>query len=101
MRAQGYDGAANMSGKYIGVQVRLLQTVTGAMYVHDKSHCLNLAIVHSCNDVSVRNVMSTVQEVAFAFDYSAKKLQAFFDELDADATTKENMGKKDKIMDPL
>ena len=26
------------------------------------------------------------------FDYSGKKLQAFFDELDADATTKENMG---------
>ena len=47
MRAHGYDGTANMSGKYIGVQVRLLQTVTGAMYVHDKSHCLNLAIVHS------------------------------------------------------
>jgi hypothetical protein len=45
MRAHGYDGTANMSGKYIGVQVRLLQTVTGAMYVHDKSHCLNLAIV--------------------------------------------------------
>ena len=36
--------------------------------------------------------MSTVQEVVFAFDYSAKKLQVFFDELDADATTKENMG---------
>jgi hypothetical protein len=36
--------------------------------------------------------MSTVQEVAFAFDYSGKKLQAFFDELEADATTKENMG---------
>jgi hypothetical protein len=28
-------------------------------------------------------------------------LQVFFDELDADATTKENMGKKDKITDPL
>ena len=38
----------------------------------------------------VRNVISTVQEVAF--DYSAKKLHAFFDERDADATTKENMG---------
>jgi hypothetical protein len=76
-----------MSGKYIGVQARLLQTVTGAMYVHNNPHCLNLAIVHSCNDVSVRNAMSTVQEVAFAFDYSAKKSQAFFDELDADATT--------------
>ena len=47
--------------------------------------------------------MSTVQEVAFAFDYSGKKLQAFFDELEADATTKENMGGggvKDKITDP-
>ena len=31
MRAYGYDETANMSGKYIGVQVRLLQTVTGAM----------------------------------------------------------------------
>jgi hypothetical protein len=62
------------------------------MYVHNKSHCLDLAIVHSCNNVSVRNAMSTVQEVAFAFDYSGKKLQAFFDELEADATTKENMG---------
>jgi hypothetical protein len=35
----------------------------------------------------VRNVMSTVQEITFAFDYSAKKLHAFFDERDADATT--------------
>jgi phage FluMu gp28-like protein len=82
MRAQDYDE------KYNGVQARLLQTVQGAMYVHSKSHCLILAIVHSCNDVSVLNVMSTVQEVTFA-----KKLQAFFDELDTGATTKEHMGK--------
>ena len=77
--------------------------LTGAMYVHNKSHCLDLAIVHSCNNVSVRNAMSTVQEVTFAFDYSGKKLQAFFDELDADATTKENMGggEGEKITDPL
>ena len=74
MRAQGYDGAANMSGKYNGVQARILQIVPGAMYVHCKSHCLNLAIVHSCKDTSVRNVMSTVQGVAFSFDYSSKKL---------------------------
>ena len=40
----------------------------------------------------VRNVISTVQEVAF--DYSAKKLHAFFDERDADATTKENIEKR-------
>ena len=97
MRAQGYDGAANMSGKYNGVQARILQIVPGAMYVHCKSHCLNLAIVHSCKDTSVRNVMSTVQEVAFSFDYSSKKLQAFYQELDSDATTKENMDKRTKL----
>jgi hypothetical protein len=87
MRAHGYDETTNMSGKYICVQARLLQTVTGAMYVYNTSHCLNLVIVHSCIDLSVRNAMSTVQEVAFAYDYSAKKLQAFFNELDAVATT--------------
>jgi hypothetical protein len=42
----------------------------------------------------VRNFMSTVQEVVFAFDSSAKKLHAFFDEWEADAVTKVNMEKK-------
>jgi hypothetical protein len=56
-----------------------------------------LAIFHSCKDTSVRNVMSTVQEVAFSFDYSSKKLQAFYQELDSDATTKENMDKRTKL----
>jgi hypothetical protein len=41
--------------------------------------------------------MSTVQEVAFAFDYSAKKLHAFFDEQEAGAATKENMEKRTKL----
>jgi hypothetical protein len=39
--------------------------------------------------------MSTVQEVAFSFDYSSKKLQAFYQELDSDATT--NMDKRTKL----
>jgi hypothetical protein len=97
MRAQCDNGAANMSGKYNGVQARILNTIPGATYVHCKSHCLNLAIVHSCKDNSVRNVMTTVQEIGFAFDYSAKRLQAFFDELAADAATKENMEKRTKL----
>jgi hypothetical protein len=40
-------------------------------------------------------VISTVQEVAF--DYSAKKLHAFFDEREAGAATKENMEKRTKL----
>jgi hypothetical protein len=41
--------------------------------------------------------MTTVQEIGFAFDYSAKRLQAFFDELAADAATKKNMEKRTKL----
>ncbi|CAC5420415.1 unnamed protein product [Mytilus coruscus] len=44
MRAQGYDGAANMSGKYNGVQARIPNIIPEATYVHCKSHCLNLAV---------------------------------------------------------
>ncbi|XP_061181206.1 zinc finger MYM-type protein 1-like [Saccostrea echinata] len=97
MRAQGYDGAANMSGKYSGVQARIRQVVPGALYVHCKSHCLNLAVVHSCSNKSIRSVMTTVQEIAFSFDYSSKKLQTFFDELEADEATKEKMEKRTKL----
>lgn len=94
MRAQGYDGAANMSGKYNDVQVRICQVVPEALYVHCKSHCINLAIVHSCSDKSIRNVMTTVQEVAFSFDYSAKKLQTYVDELESYAATKKKWKKE-------
>ena len=87
-----------MSGKYNGVYARILNIIPEATYVHCKSHCLNLAIVHSCcKDNSVRNVMTTVQEIGFAFDYSAKRLQAFFDGLAAEAATKENMEKRTKL----
>ncbi|CAG2208760.1 unnamed protein product [Mytilus edulis] len=41
--------------------------------------------------------MTVVQEIGFAFDYSAKRLQAFFDELSSDAATKENMEKRTKL----
>jgi hypothetical protein len=45
-----------------------------AQYVHSKAHILNLAIVHSSSDVSVRTMMGTVQEITFAFHYSSKIL---------------------------
>ena len=73
LRAQGYDGAANMSRKHQGVQAHVRQLFPEAVYVHCKSHCLNLAIGHSCKDASVRTLMGTIQDTAFAFDYSAKK----------------------------
>ena len=56
MRAQGYDGAANMSGIHKGVQARVRERIPTAQYVHCKAHTLGLAIVHS-SDVSARTMM--------------------------------------------
>ncbi|CAC5367314.1 unnamed protein product [Mytilus coruscus] len=97
MHAQGYDGAANMSGKHQGVQAHVRGRFPEASYVHCKSHCLNLAIVHSSKDAKVRTIMSTVQDIAFSFDYSAKKMEAFYNELDADILTKEELDGRRKL----
>jgi hypothetical protein len=51
LRGQGYDGAANMSGVYSGVQARLREIQPLATYVHCMAHNLNLALNDSCNGV--------------------------------------------------
>ncbi|CAC5403884.1 unnamed protein product [Mytilus coruscus] len=76
MRAQGYDGAANMSGVHRGVQAR----------------CMLMG------EALVRNVMDTVQAIAFAFDYSAKRLTSFKESLGtAPDEVKEEMGRRQKL----
>ena len=60
MRAQGYDGSTNMSGIHRGVQARIMERIPTAQYVHSKTHVINLAIVHSSSDVSVKTMMATV-----------------------------------------
>jgi hypothetical protein len=41
LRAQGYDGAGNMSGRHNGVQARIKAVAPNAVHVHCKAHCLN------------------------------------------------------------
>jgi len=72
MRAQGYDGAANMAGGHRGVQAIIRQRVPDAVFVHCKAHSLNLAIGHACKEPLARNMLGTLQQIAFAFDYSAE-----------------------------
>ena len=61
-----------MSGIHRGVQARIRERIPTALYVHCNAHVLNLAIVHSSSDVSVRTMMAIVQEITFAFQYSSK-----------------------------
>lgn len=57
MRAQGYDGASNMSGRHNSVQALMRQHAPDATYIHCKAH---LAVVHSCKEPCVRTMMATV-----------------------------------------
>ena len=97
MRGQGYDGAANMAGKYRGVQARIRNVVPGAIYTHCKAHNLNLSIIHASKEPLVRNVMNTLQEIAFLFDYSGKKLKMFKEQLANDAAARTNMEGRQKL----
>ena len=42
------------------------------MYTHCKAHCLNLRIVHSCDQPLIRNMLGTFNEVCNFFRYSPK-----------------------------
>ncbi|XP_052268629.1 52 kDa repressor of the inhibitor of the protein kinase-like [Dreissena polymorpha] len=77
MRGQGYYGASNMSGIHRGVQAKIRQLIPETVYTHCKAHCLNLAIIHASKERYSKNMMDTVQQVAFAFSYSAKRLLLF------------------------
>ena len=97
LRAQGYDGGSNMSGKHNGVQAIIKRLAPEALYVHCKAHCLNLAVVHACKEPIVRTMMAVVQECGFAFHYSAKRLEAFVSELQGDGDVQDAMQRKTKL----
>ena len=57
LRGQSYDGAANMSGVYNGVQAVITRMVPNAPYVHCADHSLNLVLNDSVKYVEIiRNV---------------------------------------------
>ena len=74
-RGKGFDGAAIMSGRQSGVSTRIQQTLPYAKYfTHCRSHCLNLVIVNSCQNVpEVRNFMSFFKELTLFVNYSTKR----------------------------
>jgi len=57
---QGYDGAANMSGKFKGVHTVIKNLYPKAIFVHCAAHSLNLAVSSACEVQSVRNCMGIV-----------------------------------------
>ena len=70
-RGQGYEGAGNMAGIYIGVAKLFQNEYPQASYVHCKAHRLNFCVCKAGKVSVVRNMMGTVQ-AALDFFYFPK-----------------------------
>lgn len=78
MRGQGYDGAANMSGQYRGLQSRILQHNEKALYVHCQAHCLNLVLVEAAkSSLHFITFFNLVQKLYVFLTSSTKRHTAF------------------------
>ena len=73
LRGQVYDGAGNMSGKTNGAAALISSQYPLALYVHCASHCLNLAVVSSLEEVSIRNMIGVVNCVSLFFSAHLKR----------------------------
>ena len=73
-RGQGYDGAANMSGVYSGVQARIAEKEPLALYVHCAAHCLNLVLNDSVKNIpEIRQFYDVVETLYNFFANSIKR----------------------------
>lgn len=70
---QGYDGAANMSGKFNGVQAFVRKRCPKAIYIHCAAHSLNLAISKACEVQQIRNCLGVVERLYDFFNTPKRK----------------------------
>ena len=70
---QSYDGAQCMSSEKVGVQAKIKQLTSRALYIHCNSHVLNLSIANACKLPPIRNMIDTLNAVFLFFDMSPKR----------------------------
>ncbi|XP_056017385.1 52 kDa repressor of the inhibitor of the protein kinase-like [Ostrea edulis] len=87
LRGQGYDGCSTMSGEVSGVKTRIIEQLPNAKYfVHCRSHCLNLVIVNSCQNIPVvRNFMAILGKITWFINGSSKRKNIMKSTLDLPA----------------
>ena len=77
-RGQCYDGAANMAGRFSGVQARIRAKCEKALYVHCCAHSLNLAVQDAVRKIPIiRDTLDYVRELNTVIRGSAKRFALF------------------------
>ncbi|XP_039271809.2 52 kDa repressor of the inhibitor of the protein kinase-like [Styela clava] len=74
LRGQGYDGAANMSGSFRGVQAWIKEQYPKALFTHCRSHCLNLVIGQACQVFSIQKSLRVMKEAIVFISNSPKRM---------------------------
>lgn len=78
LKNKGYDGAANMSGQYRGLQSRILNHNNKDLYVHCQAHCLNVVLVESAkSSLHFITFFNLVEKLYVFFTSSTKRHTAF------------------------
>lgn len=81
LRGQCFDGAASMRGSYKGIQSRIREDNSLALYVHCNAHILNLCLIDLAKQVNyVRDVFGTLNTLHNFINGSSKR-QAIFDKI--------------------
>ena len=69
-----FDGASNMSGRISGVQARLKEHCTDAIYVHCSNHSLDLVLQEAAREISlVANTLNFIRDTANVINESHKR----------------------------
>ena len=78
MRGQCYDGASNVSGIHTGLQSRIKEISSSAIYTHCYAHVLNLVIVDTMSNNSIaRDFFGTLQNL-YVFIETCTKRHAMY-----------------------
>ena len=78
LRAQCYDGASNMRGRYSGLSARVKEIEPRAIYTHCYAHILNLVLSHACQSIQdVRNAFGILASIYNFIEGSAKRHHVF------------------------
>jgi len=80
LTAAAFDGASNFSGAKGGVQALLKQQSPAMVYVHCRSHALQLCLVKACQSIpTIKRVVSTLNKLFTVFRGSGKRLHVLYD----------------------
>jgi hypothetical protein len=80
-RGQGYDGASTMSGNITGLQQRVKDVSSSAVYIHCCAHNLNLVLMDAANScVSAQLFFGTLESMYCFITSSLPRLKILQDE---------------------